>query len=172
MDLYTAEILRATENPHIPQGDWPGVRVFIPQWQRRLVKRKQLFYLLDIYKKNRIFPEELREIAAHATMLFRPSMATDLEEAGCLDEAKLIYSLWEGYLKGESFFPFLNWLNCHRIAMSQLHTSGHASISDLQRLARAINARTVVPIHSFEPGRFPEFFDKVEIKKDGMWWDA
>jgi ribonuclease J len=172
IDLYTAEILRATENPHIPQGDWLGVRVFIPQWQRRLVKRKQLFHLLEIYKKNRIFPEELREIAAHATMLFRPSMATDLEGAGCLDEAKLIYSLWDGYLKEESISPFLNWLDRHGIPMSQIHTSGHASISDLRRLAKAINAKTVVPIHSFEPGRFPEFFDKVEIKEDGVWWDV
>ncbi|MGO9620043.1 MAG: MBL fold metallo-hydrolase [Desulfobaccales bacterium] len=170
IDLYTAVILRATENPHIPQGDWPGVRVFIPQWQRRLVKRKQLFHLLEIYKKNRIFPKELREIAAHATMLFRPSMATDLEQAGCLQEAGLIYSLWGGYLEKESIFPFLNWLDYHRIPMSQIHTSGHASISDLKRLARAINARTVVPIHSFEPGRFPEFFDKVKIKEDGVWW--
>jgi ribonuclease J len=172
MDLYTAEILRATQNIKIPQGDWSGIRVFVPQWQRRLVKRDQLFHLLERYKKNRIFPEELREIAAHAAMLFRPSMATDLEEAGCLDGAKLIYSLWEGYLKEESIFPFLNWLDCHRIAMSQLHTSGHASISDLQRLARAINAKTVVPIHSFEPGWFPELFDKVEIKQDGVWWDV
>jgi ribonuclease J len=56
--------------------------------------------------------------------------------------------------------------------MSQIHTSGHASIPDLQRLARAINARMVVPIHSFEAGRFPEFFDNVEIKEDGIWWDA
>ncbi|MGB8871890.1 MAG: MBL fold metallo-hydrolase [Desulfobaccales bacterium] len=172
IDLYTAEILRATENIHIPQGDWPGVRVFIPQWQRRLVKRKQLFPLLEIYKKNRIFPEELKEIAAHATMLFRPSMEAELERAGCWDEAKLIYSLWEGYLQEESGSRFLNWLDCHRIPMSQIHTSGHASISDLQRLARAINARMVVPIHSFEPERFPEFFDKVEIKEDGIWWDA
>jgi ribonuclease J len=172
IDLYTAAILRATENIHIPQGDWPGVRVFIPQWQRRLVKRKQLFHLLEFYKKNRIFPEELKEIAAHATMLFRPSMATDLEEAECLDGAKLIYSLWEGYLKEESISPFLNWLDCHRIPMSQLHTSGHASIPDLQRLARAINAKMVVPIHSFEAGRFPEFFENVKIKEDGVWWDA
>jgi ribonuclease J len=172
IDLYTAEILRATENPHIPQGDWPGVRVYIPQWQRRMVKRNRLFHLLEIYKKNRIFPEELREIAAHATMLFRPSMATDLEEAGGLDEAKLIYSLWDGYLKEESMSPFLNWLDRHGIPMSQIHTSGHASISDLQRLARAINAKTVVPIHSFEPGRFPEFFESVEIKQDGIWWDV
>ncbi len=172
IDLYTAEILRATENPHIPQGDWPGVRVFIPQWQRWLVKSKQLFHLIERYKKNRIFPEELREIAAHVTMLFRPSMATDLEKAGCLQEAGLIYSLWEGYLKDESITLFLNWLDRHGIPMSQIHTSGHASILDLQRLAKAINAKMLVPIHSFEPGRFPEFFDKVEIKKDGGWWDV
>ena len=172
IDLYTAEILRATENPRIPQGDWPGVRVFIPQWQRRLVKRDQLFHLLEIYKKNRIFPEELRQIAAHATMLFRPSMATDLEDAGCLDEAQLIYSLWEGYLKEESISPFLNWLDHHKVPMSHIHTSGHASISDLQRLAKAINAKTVVPIHSFEPLQYPNYFANVAIKQDGIWWDV
>jgi ribonuclease J len=56
--------------------------------------------------------------------------------------------------------------------MSQIHTSGHASISDLQRLARAINAKTVVPIHSFEAERFPEFFENVTIKQDGVWWNV
>jgi ribonuclease J len=146
--------------------------IYIPQWQRRLVKRDQLFHLLERYKKTRIFPEELREIAAHATMLFRPSMATDLDEAGCLNEAKLIYSLWEGYLKDESISPFLNWLDRHGILMSRIHTSGHASISDLQRLARAINAKMVVPVHLFKAERFPEFFERVEIKQDGIWWDV
>jgi ribonuclease J len=50
--------------------------------------------------------------------------------------------------------------------MTQIHTSGHASLADLKRLARAINAKQVVPIHSFEPGRYPEFFDRVEILID------
>ena len=172
IDLYTAEILRLQKIHIFLQGDWPDVRVFIPQWQRRLVKRNQLFNLLEIYKKNRIFPEELREIAAHATLLFRPSMATDLEEAGCLDEAQLIYSLWEGYLKEASISPFLNWLDRHGIPMSQIHTSGHASISDLQRVARAINAKIWCRSIRLRPSGFQSFLKGCKSSRmasGGMW---
>ena len=32
--------------------------------------------------------------------------------------------------------------------------------------------RRLVPIHSFETARFAEFFDKVDRKEDGVWWDV
>ena len=38
IDLYTAEILRATGNPNIPQSDWPQVAVYVPQYQRVQIK--------------------------------------------------------------------------------------------------------------------------------------
>lgn len=171
LDLYTAEILRATGNPRIPQGHWSDVRVFIPEWQRRLVKKKQLFHLLEPYKKNRIFPESLGAAARHSVMLFRPSMMAELGKAECLTDARLIYSLWQGYLKEERQTPFLNLLDDRGIPLIQVHTSGHASVVDLQRLARAIKARMIVPVHTFEPGRYSEFFENVEIKRDGIWWE-
>jgi ribonuclease J len=33
-----------------------------------------------------------------------------------------------------------------------------------------MGAARVVPIHSFAPQRFPEFFDRVELHEDGEWW--
>ena len=87
-----------------------------------------------------------------------------------LQGAKLIYSLWEGYLVQERLKPFHAWLTRHEIPLVQIHTSGHASVRDLQRLARAIQPRQLVPVHSAEPGRFAELFDRVALKADGAWW--
>ena len=39
--------------------------------------------------------------------------------------------------------------------------SGHASVADLERFAAAFAPRRLVPIPSFETGRFTEFFDNV-----------
>jgi ribonuclease J len=54
--------------------------------------------------------------------------------------------------------------------MTVEHTSGHASIKDLQRLASALRPGRVVPIHSFGSHRFDEFFAGVKAEPDGVWW--
>ena len=105
-------------------------------------------------------------------MLFRPSMAKDLEWAGCLEGANLIYSLWPGYLKDERYQWFQDWLEKHQIPLTHCHTSGHAPVADLKRLAEAISAKRLVPIHSFEPDSYPDFFENVELKNDGETWSA
>jgi ribonuclease J len=103
-------------------------------------------------------------------MIFRPSMMRDLEEAECLKGAGLIYSLWSGYLKRDSQRPFLQWLKSRQIPLSYCHTSGHASLTDLQKFAKAIAPKMLVPIHSFETKRFSEFFENVQQQEDGKWW--
>lgn len=172
IDMYTAEILRATGNPKLPQADWEGIKVFLPQSQKRQIIKAQLFNLAERYKAARIHPEQLAEQASRSVMLFRPSMSRDLEKAGCLKGAHVIYSLWPGYLKRREQQPFLEWLVNHHIPLTQCHTSGHASLLDLQAFAQAINPKMLVPIHSFETKRFREFFERVERKEDGQWWEV
>jgi ribonuclease J len=99
-------------------------------------------------------------------------MMQDLEKAGCLDGAHLIYSLWPGYLKQDRQLPFLEWLQGRGIPLVHCHTSGHAPVADLQKFAKAIAPKMLVPIHSFETRRFKEFFDNVERKEDGQWWEV
>lgn len=170
LDLYAAEILRATGNPRIPQGTWAGVRVFTPEWQRRIVKRKEMFEVLDRYRANRIFPEELAREASRCTLLFRNSMRVDLERAGALAHARLIYSMWEGYLTDGSQKSLLEWKDRHQIPMDVVHTSGHASIADLKRFATAIAPKAVVPIHTFHRSSFKKHFSNVVELDDGEWW--
>ena len=103
-------------------------------------------------------------------MLFRPSMTEDIERAKCLEGVSLIYSLWSGYLKDGRYQWFIDWLDKHQVPIIRCHTSGHASLPDLQKLANAISAKRLVPIHTFEPDSYKLFFDNVEKRKDGEIW--
>ncbi len=172
VDMYTAEILRATENPKIPQADWEGIRVFLPKSQKQQILEKRLFEISNRYKPYRIYPEDLAKETSRSVMLFRPSMKKDLENADCLSRAGLIYSLWEGYLRMPKQTKFLNWLKEKKIPLTPIHTSGHASADDLQKMAQALNPKTLVPIHSYATDQFPDYFDRVEQKQDGIWWEV
>jgi ribonuclease J len=172
VDLYTASILKAINNPHLPQPGFKGFHVFVPKFQRILVKKQKLFDIPKTVSFSRIYKDKLLEIASSSVMLFRPSMVRDLEWAGFLEGANLIYSLWPGYLKDERYQWFQGWLEKHQIPLTHCHTSGHAPVDDLKRLAEAISAKRLVPIHSFEPNAYKDLFKNVEIKNDGEIWSA
>jgi len=169
-DMYTASVLRAIGNPRLPQSGWAGFRVFLPWTQKRTIIRKELFDLAKSFAPCRIYPEQLADEAGRSAMLFRPSMTRDLEKAHCLGGAKLVYSLWSGYLQEERHQAFLEWLGKHDISLSHCHTSGHAPAVDLQRFAEALSPAALIPIHSFEPQAFDELFENVVMVEDGEWW--
>ena len=156
----------------IPQSHWQEVRLYVPQSQRVSIKKKGLFAELDRHSRNRIFREALPGLAERAVMLFRPMAMSDRGVASVLEGAGFTYSMWDGYLKEDSSQRVLRWLERHGIAWAPIHTSGHASTADLQRFAAALAPRALVPIHSFETGRFPEFFDNVVPREDGEWWEV
>lgn len=172
IDLYAAAILAATGNEHIPQSDWPEIRLFVPHRQRVHVKEQKLFDLLKKHSVHRIYPEQLAKLAPHAALLFRGSMTEDLERARCLDGARLIYSLWRGYLERPRMQRLSCWLERHEIPKQCIHTSGHASAADLRRFAAALAPGRVVPIHTFHSEGFDALYPTIELKQDGEWWEA
>lgn len=172
IDLYTAAILEATGNDSIPQSFWPGVALYIPERQRRQIARLQAFDLLKRHAGQRVYRDELRQMASKAVLLFRPLHMDDLVAAEALDGASFIYSQWSGYLAEESSQKWQDWLQEAGIEMRQIHTSGHASPADLQRFARALSPGYLVPIHSFAPEKYPQQFDNVRFYQDGQWWDV
>ena len=171
IDLYAAEILRATGNPRIPQSDWPHVALYVPHYQRVQIKRNGRFDLLEAHKAQRIFAEDLPAIAPKAAMLFRLAMLADLDRAACLAGAAAIWSQWDGYLKKPPGEALRASLAERSIPLSHAHTSGHASIVDLKRLATAVAPKMLVPIHTYEAKSFPQHFSNVALKQDGVWWE-
>lgn len=172
IDLYTAAILEATGNANIPQSDWPGVALFVPESQRRLIKRKKWFDLLDRHKEQRVYVDGLKAVASKSVLLFRPLMMPDLEAADALDDATLVYSQWLGYLESGTYQRMEEWLAQHGIPMKHIHTSGHASPVDLKRFASALAPKAVIPIHSFAPEKYAQLFDNVVYRDDGEWWEV
>lgn len=172
VDLYAATIAKATERPSIPQPGFEHLRVFVPQAQRVRVKREEAFERTDWIKACRIYPEELQARRKKLVMLFRASMIGDVERAACLEDARLFWSLWPGYLAKNDTDPLSTFLERNGIPLEIHHTSGHAPVGDLQRLAEAIAADRIVPIHTFAGDRFAEFFARVDRRDDGLWWEA
>lgn len=171
IDMYTAEILRATGNIKLPHAAWDGIRVFLPEFQKKRIVRIGKASIANKYRPYRIFPEDLTAAAKNSVMLFRPSMKVDVESTGCLGGACLVYSMWDGYLAEEKMKPFLGWIKRRGIPMHKCHTSGHASARDLQRLRTAFACAVVCPVHTTDPMAFTRLFENVRVLTDGELFD-
>ncbi|MHB1535833.1 MAG: MBL fold metallo-hydrolase [Acidimicrobiales bacterium] len=174
VDLYGASIARATANPNIPQPGkgWPKLHVYVPRWQRVKVKEAGEFARVGAVRAHRVYEEYLAENAQRLVMMFNVGSGPALVKAGCLSGASAIWSLWPGYLKEDSGRRLVAFLAAQGIPMVKHHASGHASPADLERLAHAINPKTLIPIHSFAGHRFSELFDNVTVQPDGKWWQV
>ena len=170
IDVYTAEILQATGNKKVPQADWNGIRVFLPFYQKLRILKEEAFEISTPYRPFRIFPETFAQVASNSVLLFRPSMVRELETAGCLNDACVVCSVWGGYLSAQRNEWFLNWMNDRGIPLHPCHTSGHASVPDLQRMRGAFPDAVAVPVHLTDRDQFSAIFSKVELHEDGEWW--
>ena len=171
VDVYLAQILDALERRSLPDPRSSDLLVFLPKTMKRMIKETKSFELVNPYYSRRIYPEGLAGEANHLTMLFRPSMWYELERAECLNGAKLLYSLWPGYLE-RGGFDLRVWCASHGVAFEIHHTSGHATVPDLKRLVAALQPERVVPIHTFAPERCPDLFPSVQRVNDGEWWEV
>jgi ribonuclease J len=173
VDLYTASILEATGNSRIPQSAWDKMALCIPQRQRIQIKKNGWFDALERHSSQRLYPKQ--HLAKHPSkyaLVFRGLWMRDLDRAECLNGACLIHSQWDGYLAEPRFKEIDAWRTRHEMAFYRVHTSGHASPSDLVRLATALNPKTLVPIHSAVPERFDAHFRNVVRHPDGEWWEV
>jgi len=171
VDAYAAEVLKATGYDSIPKPvpGWPNLAVFIPQAQRVHLVRKNIASIVDSYRGFRLWPEQLAGHAPRSVMLFRGWMLKDLELAGALGGARVIWSQWEGYLEDGTGARLQAECEARGIPFETIHTSGHASPSDLKRLAAAVAPERLIPIHTFERDRFPKLFNNVVLVDDGQW---
>jgi ribonuclease J len=171
LDLYAAQILEATGNPRVPQSHWDGIAVAIPHQQRLQIKRNGWFEALARHSRHRIYPRtHLARTPSNYVLMFRPIWMAELERAGCLHRSRLIHSQWAGYLEWPAFAEVDAWRQRNGMGFHQIHTSGHASPRDLQRIAVALNPGVLVPIHTARPDEFHELYPRVKCHADGEWW--
>lgn len=167
IDLYTAFVLDKLSviSPSIPQFGWEGVRVLYSYYhaQKLADLDKALLYR---YKKSKIEFEEIRDIPDDKVLLAKDSryfrnLITKLKESG---KAIAIFSMWHGYLERSNLQEFLE---SNDIPITEIHTSGHAYIPELQMLVNALKPRWIIPIHTFYPEKFKDMFPNVIEAEDG-----
>lgn len=172
-DLYAASILEATGNPAIPQSHWKQIKLAIPNRQRVQIKTNGWFDALSRHSANRFYlRKDLARDPGKHVLLFRGIWMSDLDRADCLSGASLIHSQWEGYLNEPGWQKVEAWRERHGIPLRQIHTSGHASPKDLQRFAKAISPKVLVPVHSANPQNLRALCPNVKCYADGEWWEV
>lgn len=171
VDVYTANVLyelRQLGKNHLPYPSWnyPNIKVFYPY---RLTQK--IFNEIGEEYAKRFSPfyiskSKLKEEQNNIVMSCRPSMKRDIEIAG-LQEGLFIYSLWSGYRNSKYQKVFENYLDKSGFTTDVLHTSGHATISDIRRVITALEPKKIIPIHTMMPNSFIGITENVVLKEDG-----
>ena len=167
IDIYTAYILDKLRkvSKHIPQFNWRNIRIKFYKNQADVLANKVSTKILYHYNLKKIDLIEINKKKDKILMLARdnsifPSIVKGID---AIMGAKIIYSMWEGYLSEE----FKNYCRQRGLTIEQVHTSGHATIEDLKIFANAVKPKKLVPIHTFYPDKYKSFFENVRTLKDG-----
>jgi ribonuclease J len=176
IDPYTAAMLEIVQEgqSRIPRMDWAGIRVWVGNYHGRgdiyvnKIARSSLAHLVPGIGRKKIKALEIgRE---KALVLMRDSMIPLAKRIPGIDGSTLIYSLWEGYIKDkEKEKGFWDFVYEHSLKVKHIHTSGHATMEQLQRLADALKPKRIIPVHTQRPEMFKQYFGEKVIKvKDGQ----
>jgi ribonuclease J len=177
IDIYTAWVLEQLRQitKHTPAMDWDEVRVFVYHSQDEALKANP-DYFGDF--RNRLYRHRVKREELHATpesfLYFGKVSSFRLinEFKGAVAPVNVIYSQWLGYLDG----THADYFGCDEISRYRsdpevnfiyAHTSGHAPVADLRRLAAALNPRILVPIHTEHCEDFSHIFANVVRLNDG-----
>ena len=149
MDNYVAQIAAAAGGS-IPRPDvFKDVIAFTPRAVHG--ERKEKFF--EIHNKRGL--AGIANGTKRFTMLVRQSMFEYLKkllETAKIEEATLLYSIWNGYKEQEQTSEFLAGMRALGVKVVDLHTSGHASVDDIELLKGTVNAKQTVCVHTeFHP---------------------
>jgi len=167
IDLYTAYILDQLKaiSTHIPQFNWKNIRIKFYKQQADIIANKVSVKQLYYYNSRKIELPEINKNANRVLMLARQNSIFPRIISGIsnVSGAKVLYSMWDGYLTPE----FKKYCAENGLIIEKVHTSGHATVGNLQSFARALKAGVLIPIHTFHAKDYVNLFNNVKILKDG-----
>lgn len=160
VDLYGADVLfrisGGTGIP-VPGPAFPELKVVITPGGKRLYARQGRRDFVTQVAESGFATSRAKLAKDRAIIMLRDSMVADFERGGLgfTSEDAYAFSNWAGYLDTEN--PESGWARASRAGAKalKLHTSGHASPSDLARFAASIAPRALVPVHGLawdDPG--------------------
>ena len=166
IDPYTALILQVIKEISyaIPQHDW-GKYMKVLFTENRHTKLMQKDDILNRFAQSEVKYEDIIKDKGKYLIkdlyAARNKFATNKD----LSETTLIYSMWDGYLEDDERLRAF-W-ETNKVPIIHVHTSGHAHVADLKKFADALNPKTIIPIHTFSPGKYKKLFKNTKELSDG-----
>jgi len=175
VDVYTANVLHELRqlgnNLPYPSNDYPNIKVFYPYRLTKKIFNEIGENYARRFSAYRISRQQLEQIQNKIMMICRPSMLGDLKSSK-LKNGVFFYSLWSGYRTSEYQQRFESELLNMNFSIETMHTSGHASVSDIKQLIDELDPKRIVPIHTLKPEDFLGFADNVFLSEDGIEFDV
>ncbi|MEN6347947.1 MAG: MBL fold metallo-hydrolase [Syntrophomonas sp.] len=181
IDFYTAWVLEKVKavSPGIRAFNWDHVVVLTSGFksgrQYSVMKKQRNRFGSFI---NNVFSHAIKEDIIKSNPS-RYLILCKVKSAGRLIESyrgnksvNVIYSQWLGYLSSPHEDYGVKTMAVYRrgdiqgIDFHYVHTSGHATVNDLQKFAAALKPKMLVPIHTEYGGKFNKFFDNVLVVDD------
>ena len=177
LDFYTAWVLEKVRKkaPGVPGIGWENIRISDDKGQKITLARNPDYFGSFTRRayKHLITDRELKAAPEQFLVLSKMSRHKMISQFKRNMPVNVIYSQWQGYLKctNDEYFgaeeistfrndPMVNWVYAH--------TSGHATVKDLQTFAKALNPKMLVPVHTEHSTHFNNIFKNVEIYQDGI----
>lgn len=139
LDPYSCAILENLReiSAHLPQFNWNNIRVYFAgnSITRKLAESGVLYR----YKTAKVTFDEIAANPEKYVVKANFAITEKLFEKFGADKINLIYSLWSGYLDKPGFWHDL------KDKLVYAHTSGHASVKDLQDFVTAVEPKHIYP---------------------------
>jgi len=189
VDFYTAQVILATQHPSFIGQFGKYMGVYVPYYQRVKIKKMkspEMFAQLDDIDRQRVYlPSKAikgirrqydfskPEMQSKYVFLLNGSVLADLKREPKLTFSQPIFSMWSGYWKLPNKMKWQKKFVSDQGFSEPLfiHTSGHASPSDLKRYVQAAAPAKLVPIHTEVPEEYQLLYpvEKIRALKDGEW---
>lgn len=170
IDLYTAEVLdMLAAHGQIPQPDWKQIKVVVTSAFARMYRNTGRSGFVERMVRNGIAARALSDRPGQWVVMLRASLMRDFVRAGiepCADDA-WSWSMWRGYLAQPDGQSISAWFSNGGTPACHVHSSGHASASDLRAFANAMRPGALVPIHGEAWDRDTEGFPPIKRILDG-----
>lgn len=144
-----------------------NIGVFLPR--NNYIKKDLEEYKQFIEPFQERIKETGKKLHDKFIMNIRASMLQDIEklklEKGILDNACIVYSMWEGY-KVDSYKKFIHRIKELKIDILDLHVSGHADYTAINQVLKITNPNVVIPIHTENKEKIKEYTNKAVILED------
>jgi ribonuclease J len=176
IDIYTAWILEQMKQVtnNVPAMEWDQVGLYASYNQDQTLQHNPGFFG-DFRKRvyqQRVTKDDLQNAPADYLYVGKMSHHRIIDCYKVDKPVNVIYSQWLGYLKcsNEEYFGAKEFAAYRdydpQVNFVYAHTSGHATVEDLQRFAKALKPKILVPVHTEYGNRFSELFENTTQIED------